>query len=95
MAISNDEVKHIAALARLTLTSEEIERYRKQLDSILLYMNKLNQVDTTNIEPTSHAVEMTSIHRDDAVKPSLTQTEALENAPDKTDKFYRVPKIIE
>lgn len=87
--------EHLSQLARLSLSEEEKRLFGSQLDSILNYMDKLNELDTGNVEPTSHVISINNVVRDDLQKPSLSREEALKNAPDKTDKFFRVPKIIE
>ena len=88
-------IEHIAHLARLSLSEKEKELFSGQLDGILNYMEKLNELDTKDIEPTSHVIALNNVTRDDVPAPSLSREEALLNAPDKTEKFYRVPKIIE
>ena len=88
-------IEHIAHLARLSLSEKEKEVFAGQLESILSYMDKLNELDTVGIEPTSHVLDISNVAREDALKPSLGREDALSNAPDKTEKFYRVPKIIE
>jgi aspartyl-tRNA(Asn)/glutamyl-tRNA(Gln) amidotransferase subunit C len=93
--ITKKEVEHVARLARLELTEEEKERMTSQLDAILAYIDKLNQLDTTTVEPTTTVIPMVSVMRDDEVRPSLKQDEALANAPDREDAFFRVPRIIE
>ena len=95
MKITIKEVEHVARLARLELTDEEKERMRAQLDSILTYIDKLNELDTSTVEPTSHVLPMMNIFRDDEVRPSLSQEETLANAPDRQDLFFRVPRILE
>ncbi|GLI52755.1 Asp-tRNA(Asn)/Glu-tRNA(Gln) amidotransferase subunit GatC [Thermodesulfovibrio yellowstonii] len=95
MKISKEEVKHIAMLSRLELNEEEIGVYQEQLSRILDYIEKLNEIDTTLVEPTSHIIELKNVFRDDNVKGSISRDEVLKNAPDQTDKFFRVPKIIE
>lgn len=95
MKITREEVEHVARLARLELTEEEKERMRAQLDSILRYMEKLNELDTTAVEPTSHVLPMVNVMREDELRPSLPQEEVLANAPDRQDVFFRVPRIIE
>ncbi len=92
MKISAD---HLCRLARLSLPEEEKVRFGNQLDSILSYMDKLNELDTRDVEPTSHVIPMSNVVRDDSAEPSLTRDEALRNAPDNNGEFYRVPKIIE
>lgn len=89
------DVEHIALLARLSLTEEERERFGSQLSSILSYVGKLNEIDTSGIEPASHVLEMKNIMREDELRSSLPVEDALMNAPDRSGNFYRVPKIIE
>ncbi|HCC68338.1 MAG TPA: Asp-tRNA(Asn)/Glu-tRNA(Gln) amidotransferase subunit GatB [Nitrospiraceae bacterium] len=88
------DIEHIAMLARLKLTDEEKRLFSKQLGSILEYIGKLNELDTTAIEPTSHVLPVKNVFREDELRQSLHKDKALQNAPDKTDDFYRVPKII-
>ncbi len=95
MRISKEEIEHIASLARLSLSEKEKELFGSQLSSILNYMEKLNELDTKDIEPTSHVLPLSNVMRDDIPRPSIPREDALLNAPDHTDKFYRVPKIIE
>ncbi len=95
MKISLKEVSHIANLARLELTEEELERFSTQLSNILSYMDKLNELDTSKIEPTSHVIPIKNVLRDDVVFPSISPEEALKNSPERTDNFFRVPRIIE
>jgi aspartyl-tRNA(Asn)/glutamyl-tRNA(Gln) amidotransferase subunit C len=95
MKISKEEVKHIAMLSRLDLDEKEIAVYQDQLSRILEYVEKLSEIDTSHVEPVSHVIELNNVMRQDIVKPSLPRDEALKNAPDPSDKFFRVPKIIE
>jgi len=95
MKISKDDVKHVARLARLRLTEEEKEKFGKQLNQILAYVEKLNELNIENVEPTSHVVPLTNVLRKDEVKPSLSEEEALANAPERKGKYFKVPKIIE
>ncbi len=95
MKITRKEVEHVARLARLELTAEEKERMQTQLDSILSYIDKLNELDTSAVEPTSHVLPMTNVFREDEVVPSLSQEEVLLNAPDRHELFFRVPRILE
>jgi aspartyl-tRNA(Asn)/glutamyl-tRNA(Gln) amidotransferase subunit C len=95
MKITKEEIEHIAVLARLTLSEEEKELFGTQLSSILGYMEKLNELDTGDVEPTSHVLSLSNVMRDDIPAFSLPSEEALLNAPARTEKFYRVPKIIE
>jgi aspartyl-tRNA(Asn)/glutamyl-tRNA(Gln) amidotransferase subunit C len=93
--ISREEVQHVARLARLALTDEELERMREQLDVILAYIDKLRELDGEGVEPTSHAVPLVNVMRDDEVAPCLSQEAALANAPDRAGELFRVPRIIE
>ena len=95
MKITKEEVEHVALLARLKFNESEIERFTTQMNSILEYMEKLAQLDTTRVEPTFHAVAQTNVSREDTVKPSIPRELSLSNAPDGDRGFFRVPKIIE
>jgi aspartyl-tRNA(Asn)/glutamyl-tRNA(Gln) amidotransferase subunit C len=93
--ITREAVLHVARLARLELSESELERMRAQLDAILTYIDRLKELDVTDVEPTSHAVPRVNVMRDDVVVPCLPQDEALRNAPDRVGEFFRVPRIIE
>ena len=93
--LEREEVQHVARLARLHLSDEELERMREQLDAILAYIDKLRELDVEGVEPTSHAVPLVDVMRDDALAPCLPQEAALANAPDRDGEFFRVPRIIE
>jgi aspartyl-tRNA(Asn)/glutamyl-tRNA(Gln) amidotransferase subunit C len=93
--ISREEVEQVARLARLHLSDEELERMREQLAAILAYVDKLRELDVEGVEPTSHAVPMVNVMRDDENTPCLPQEEALANAPDRAGEFFRVPRILE
>lgn len=95
MKITRAEVDAVALLARLELTPEETETFTGQMDAILAYVEKLNELDTDGIIPTSHAVPVENAFRDDAVRPSIGVENALANAPDRVEGFFRVPKVIE
>ena len=95
MKITRQEVEHVARLARLGLSGEEREKMQAQLNAILTYIDKLNQLNTSKIEPTSHVIPMTNVFREDAVSSCLSQEEALANAPDRQEVFFRVPRILE
>ena len=84
----------MAELARLRLTEDEVEQYTGQLDAILNYMEKLNTLDTTEVVPTAHVIEMGNVVREDRVIPSLTVEQALANAPAKRRGFFQVPRIL-
>ena len=93
--ISLDEVRRIAALARLTLSEEEIPALAGDLGSILKYIKSLESLDTSNISPTTHAVLLETLYREDAVTASLPVEAALQNAPERLGDGFGVPKIIE
>jgi aspartyl-tRNA(Asn)/glutamyl-tRNA(Gln) amidotransferase subunit C len=95
MRITRKEVEHVALLARLNLAEEELETFTGQMDAILAYVDKLNELDTDGIVPTSHAVPMENAFRADEVRPSIGTDNALANAPDRIEGFFRVPKVIE
>ena len=95
MKITRQEVEYVAHLARLELTPAEADEFTGQLGQILEYFEKLNELDTSGIEPTSHAIPMVNAFREDEVKPSSGQDATLKNAPDRHEGFFRVPKIIE
>ena len=95
MKISAKDVEHVARLARLDLSTVEKERMGRELDGILTYIDKLRAVDTEGVPPTSRAVPMTNVMREDEPVPSLPQADMLANAPDRSGDFFRVPKIIE
>ena len=91
MAISREEVLHVAGLARLDLTEEEIERFREQLNAILEAVGKVAELDLAEVEPTAHPLELVNVWADDEPHPSLAVEEALANAPDREAGFFRVP----
>lgn len=93
--ITTEEVRHIAHLARLKLSEEEISRFGSQLDSILGYVRKLDEVDTTNVEPTAHPLPVCNVFRDDTPASSLTPDAALANAPASDTPFFKVPKVLD
>ncbi len=93
--ITREQVEHVARLARLELTADERARMTAQLDAILGYMDALNALDTSDVEPTTTVIPMASVMRDDAVRPSLDREDVLANAPDREGPFFRVPRIIE
>lgn len=94
MAITIEQVEHIARLARLQFSDAEKETLSEELSQILQYMEKLNELDTDGVEPLSHPTELLNIMRPDEVQPSFTTEEALKNAPSKQDGFFKVPKVI-
>jgi aspartyl-tRNA(Asn)/glutamyl-tRNA(Gln) amidotransferase subunit C len=93
-AISREEVAHLARLARLAVTEEELEQFAGQLDVILQAVARVGEVVAENIPPTSHSVPLTNVFREDVVTPCLTAAEALSGAPDVEDDRFRVPRIL-
>jgi aspartyl-tRNA(Asn)/glutamyl-tRNA(Gln) amidotransferase subunit C len=91
----NFDVQYVARLARISLTPAEEEKFGAQLSHVLGYIEKLNQLDVSGIEPTAHAVPMVNVVRPDEVRPALTNEEALRNAPAKANGLFMVPKIVE
>jgi aspartyl-tRNA(Asn)/glutamyl-tRNA(Gln) amidotransferase subunit C len=92
--ITKDEILKIAALARLELTSRELEKLASELAQIVAYIDQIKQVDTTGIVPRSQFIKAENVFRDDIVKPSLPKEAALGNAPDRDEDYFRVPKVI-
>ena len=93
--ISREDVEHVARLARLALTSEEIERMRTQLNAILVPIDALKAVNTDGVEGTSQAVPLVNVMRDDEPRAPFPAEAMLGNAPDRAGEFFRVPRIIE
>lgn len=94
-AITPDEVRHVARLARLHLTDEEVERYARQLDEILQAAAKLQELDTEGVDPTFYPLPLKNVMRPDAVRPSMPREKVLSNAPQAEHDMFRVPRIIE
>ncbi len=95
MKITREEVHRVAMLARLSLTAEEEERLTEQLDKILLYMEKLNELDTEGVEPLAHVIDIVNAFREDRVDQRFDTETLMANAPARDDSFLKVPKIIE
>lgn len=95
MSITKKEVSHVADLARLALTPEETELYTAQIQKILNYVEKLSELDTTGVEPTTYTVPLKTALREDKAWESLSKDEALSNAPESERGCFKVPKIIE
>jgi aspartyl-tRNA(Asn)/glutamyl-tRNA(Gln) amidotransferase subunit C len=93
--IQLQEVEHIARLSRLALSPQQLQLFQGQLSKILQYMDKLNELDTSAVEPTSHVLQLKNVFREDVLRPSLPAEQMLSNCPDRKDNFYRVPRIIE
>jgi aspartyl-tRNA(Asn)/glutamyl-tRNA(Gln) amidotransferase subunit C len=91
MAISREEVVHVARLARLELTEEELERLGGQLNTILEAVGKVGELELSEVEPTAHPLDLVNVWAQDEPRPSLTVDEALANAPEREGDFFRVP----
>jgi len=95
MKITKKDVEHVAALAHLRFKEDEVNLFTKQLNDILENFEKLKNVDTTDVEPSTHAVNLSNVFREDDAGNSLPSDESLKNAPDSEQSYFKVPKIIE
>ena len=93
MEISREEVLHVARLARLALTEEEVERFRNQLSAILEAVGKVSELDLEGVPPTSHPLDLVNVFAEDEPRQSLPREDALANAPDPEGGFFRVPPV--
>ena len=94
MAISVEDVRYIAGLARLSFSEEEEERLAHEMSAILDYMEQLNELDTTGVPPMAHVLDLENVFRDDRAEARISREEALQNAPDADGTYFRVPKVI-
>jgi aspartyl-tRNA(Asn)/glutamyl-tRNA(Gln) amidotransferase subunit C len=94
MKITPEEISHVANLARLHMSREEVEAMAHQLDDILTYVAKLNELDTESVTPTTHAISITNAFREDKVQPSLPREKALANGPQQNGETFVVPRVI-
>jgi aspartyl-tRNA(Asn)/glutamyl-tRNA(Gln) amidotransferase subunit C len=92
--VTIEDVEHIAKLAKLEFNEDEKEKFTVQFNEILAFMEKLNELDTSNVDPLSHVIELKNVFREDKVRPSISTEDALKNAPSKTGGFFKVPKVI-
>ena len=95
MALTSDEVRHVALLARVGLTPEEVELYRSQLDNVLNQFQSLQELDTEDVPPTSQSVVLETVLREDEPRQSLPKEEVLANAPRREDDYFRVRAVLE
>lgn len=95
MNITKEEILHVAKLARLTLTEDETEKLRADMENIIGFANKLNELDTEGVVPTAHAHPMSNAFREDVVKPSYERDEILKNAPEAEEDGFAVPKVVD
>jgi aspartyl-tRNA(Asn)/glutamyl-tRNA(Gln) amidotransferase subunit C len=93
--ITKEQVKHVANLARLEITEEEAEMFTDNLTAIISFAEQLNELDTDEIEPTTHVLDLKNVMRKDEPRQWITREEALKNAPDHKDGQFRVPSILE
>jgi aspartyl-tRNA(Asn)/glutamyl-tRNA(Gln) amidotransferase subunit C len=94
MAVTIQDVEHVAALAKLEFSAEEKIALTSQLNTILEYMDQLNRLDTTAVQPLSHVIDLKNVFRDDARIPGVSRNEALRNAPAHNEVFFKVPKVL-
>lgn len=94
MKITKEEVVHVADLARLDMAEAAIEKFAEQIGNILTYVDTLKQVDTTDVVPTTHAISLSNVFREDEEKASIGRDAALANAPEKEDGLFLVPKVV-
>ncbi|HYB92705.1 MAG TPA: Asp-tRNA(Asn)/Glu-tRNA(Gln) amidotransferase subunit GatC [archaeon] len=92
--ISREQVEHVAWLAKIELSEEEKELFTKQFNEILGYFKKMDKLDTNNVPPTSHVLDLVNVFREDKVKPSLTKEKSIKNAPKRKGRYLKAPKII-
>lgn len=95
MSIQVNDVEHVAKLARLNLTEEERETFTGQLNAILKYAEKLNELDTEEVEPTTHVLHLSNVMREDEVRESLSQEKVFRNAPEEEDGQFKVPAVLD
>ena len=93
--ITPELVRHVALLSRLELTDSEVQGFVKDLDSILGYVEKLSELDVSDVPPTSHSFRLSNVFREDDIRPSLTNEEALANAPESEDGCFKVPAVLQ
>jgi len=94
MSVTKNDVEHIAKLAKLEIKDEEINEFTSQLNQVLEYVDKLNELDTEHVEPLSHPVEGNNVFRKDILKDSIPTEDALKNSASKTEEYFKVPKVI-
>jgi aspartyl-tRNA(Asn)/glutamyl-tRNA(Gln) amidotransferase subunit C len=95
MELPREVVEHVARLARIALSEEEIETFARQLGEVLVYMERLNQVDTDGVAPLSHVIELENVLREDVARPSLPAEDVFRNAPQPGGGLFKVPRVID
>ena len=93
--ISKEQVRHVALLSRIEMSDEEVEVFQSQLENILEYMDKLDELDTEGIEPMMHVLDLTNVYREDVVRESLSREDAMRNAPKSDGEYFLVPRILD
>lgn len=92
--IDEAQVRRVALLSRLELSDEEVTQFSGQLSDIVTYIEKLNELDTDNVEPLAHCLPVHNVLREDVPAPSLTNDQALANAPERVDEYFKMPKVL-
>jgi len=95
MTITIRDVERVAALARIELSEVEKEKYAKQLDAILKFVDQLNRLDTNGVDPTTHVIPLANVMREDEVRPSWPLEDVFRNAPDEEDGQFKVPSVLD
>ncbi|MCI6159525.1 MAG: Asp-tRNA(Asn)/Glu-tRNA(Gln) amidotransferase subunit GatC [Selenomonadaceae bacterium] len=95
MKVTKEDLENVAVLSRLRIPEDQQQKYMQQMDSILTYMDNLSEVDTTEVKPTTYALPMQNVFREDVVRPSLDREAALQNAPLRDNGYFKVPKVLE
>lgn len=95
MSVDQETVRYIANLARLRLREDEIAQYQTDMNKVLAYMDQLNEVDTSDVAPLEHVLELPAVYRPDVAHPALDHEDALKNAPDANSDYFKVPRVIE
>ena len=95
MKVSKEDLKNVAVLSRLEVADDETDKYLNQLDEFLNYVENLKAVDTENVNPTTYALPIENVFREDEVRESIPREAALQNAPLKEDGYFKVPKVLE
>ena len=93
--IDETQVRRVALLSRLELSDQEVSQFSTQLSAIVEYIEKLNELDTDNVEPLAHCLPVHNVFREDLPRPSLSNAAALANAPDREEEYFKVPKILD
>ncbi|MDA3861525.1 MAG: Asp-tRNA(Asn)/Glu-tRNA(Gln) amidotransferase subunit GatC [Melioribacteraceae bacterium] len=94
MSVTKNDIEHIAKLAKLEIKEDEIDNFTSQLNKVLDYVDKLNELDTDNVKPLSHPIEGENVFREDLLKESIPTKDALKNSGSKTEEYFKVPKVI-